>query len=187
METGIPEEESLLQKDIQRTLNALSELIREQLTPAAERSTKSQHLLLVKRYREILFDLTGDFQKASATLQRKRERQELLRAATNNSNNNTSTAVDPAMEQLLRERNSIHNSMNASQSIIAQATETYSDLRQQGASLKSVSGAVTRITANVPSLNRIMDHIRRKRSRDDMIVAGVIATCIVVTLWYIFG
>jgi hypothetical protein len=31
-----------------------------------------------------------------------------------------------------------------------------------------------------------VDAIRRKRSRDDQILAGVIATCILFTLWYLF-
>jgi len=185
LETGIPEEESVLAKDIQRCLSSLSDLISTKLGPTAERSGKSQQLLLVKRYREILFDLTSDFQKTSTTLQRKREHVELMASASTFQNNNSTT--DPAMEQLLRERNSINNSMNASQSIIAQASETYSDLRQQGLSMRNVGGAMSRITANVPSLNRIMDTIRRKRSRDDYIVAGVIATCILFTLWYVFG
>lgn len=184
IETGIPEEESILSKDIQQCLSKLSELIQSRLGPAAERSGKPQHVLLVKRYREIVFDLSSDYQKTTATLQRKREHSELLQNANTNSTQNQN---DPAMEQLLRERNSINNSMNASQSIIAQASETYSDLRQQGLSMKNVGGAIGRISTNVPSLNRLVDSIRRKRSRDDYIVAGVIAMCICFTLWYVFG
>ena len=91
------------------------------------------------------------------------------------------------MEQLLRERNSINNSMDASQSVMNQASDIYGDLRTQGSSLRKVGGAISRITSNIPGLNKIVDNIRRKRSRDDYIVAGVIASCVCLTMWYIFG
>jgi hypothetical protein len=32
-----------------------------------------------------------------------------------------------------------------------------------------------------------VEQIRRRRSRDDYIVAGVIASCVLITLWYVFG
>lgn len=182
----LPEETSLAQ-DIQRTLTALSDLIQQGLQPAAEASGKSQHLLLVKRYREILFDYTSDFHKTSATLARKKEHSELFSNRTSSSSSQGGEGGDPAMEQLLRERNSINNSMDASQSVMNQASDIYGDLRQQGSSLKKVGGAISRITSNIPGLNKIVDSIRRKRSRDDYIVAGVIATCVCLTLWYVFG
>lgn len=183
-ELGQLPEETVLARDIQRTLTALSDLIQQGLSPAAEKSGKSQHLLLVKRYREILFDYTSDFNKTSATLARKKEHSELFASRSSVSQGESG---DDAMEQLLRERTSINNSMETSASIINQASEIYGDLKQQGMSLKNVGGAISRITGNIPGLNRIVDNIRRKRSRDDYIVAGTIATCVCLTLWYIFG
>jgi golgi SNAP receptor complex member 1 len=182
-ELGQLPEETVLARDIQRTLTALSDLIQQGLSPAAEKSGKSQHLLLVKRYREILFDYTSDFNKTSATLTRKKEHSELFQNRTMSQGE----SGDDAMEQLLRERSSINNSMETSASIINQASGIYGDLKQQGMSLKNVGGAISRITGNIPGLNRIVDNIRRKRSRDDYIVAGVIAACVCLTLWYIFG
>lgn len=183
-EIGIAQEEQVLARDIQRSLQALGDLISEKLSPAAELSGKAQHSLLVKRWREILFDVTSDFNKTTTTLARKRDYSELLQNASSQNQNAENTSD---MDHLLRERNSIQNSMSTSASIIAQASDTYSDLRQQGASLKGVGGSISRITQAVPSLNRVVESIRRKKSRDDYIVAGVIATCIVFTLWYVFG
>ena len=188
-ETGsvIPtEEETILRNDIQRTLSALSDLIQTKLAPVAERSGKSQQQLLVKRYREILFDLTGDFQKTSALFARKKEQLELF-AGANTQGGNSNNPEDEAMQHLMRERNHIHNSLAASSAVINQAAEIHSDLRSQGMSLRGVQGTILRITSNIPGLNRLVENIRRRRSRDDMILSGVIAMCILFILWYLFG
>lgn len=178
------EEETMLRNDIQRTLRSLSDLIQTKLSPAAEQSGKSQHMLLVKRYREILFDLSSDFNKTSSTLQRKREQAELFSGANTQKG---SDGTDPAMEQLLRERNSIQNSLNASNMVLNQAADIHGDLRNQGASLQASRSSLAKLTQNVPGLNQLVDAISKKRSRDDKIVAGTIAACIVFTLWYLFG
>jgi Golgi SNAP receptor complex protein 1 len=187
-ETGsaIPtEEEASLRNDIQRTLSALSDLIQTRLAPAAERSSKSQHQLLVKRYREILFDLTGDFQKTSAQFTRKKEQLELFSGA--NTTGSGGEQQDEAMQHLMRERGHIDRSVSASAAVINQASEIHSDLRSQGMSLRGVQGTIIRITSNIPGLNRLVENIRRRRSMDDMVVSGVIAACILFTLWYLFG
>jgi Golgi SNAP receptor complex protein 1 len=188
-ETGsaIPtEEEVTLRNDIQRTLSALSDLIQTRLAPAAERLGKSQHQLLVKRYREILFDLTGDFQKTSAQFTRKKEQLELFSGA-NTAGIGAGGEQDEAMQHLMRERGHIDRSVSESEAVINQASEIHSDLRTQGISLRGVQGTIIRITSNIPGLNRLVENIRRRRSMDDMVVSGVIAACILFTLWYLFG
>lgn len=177
------EDEPTLRHDIQRTLTTLQDLITTQLQPASERVGSQNAALLVKRYREILFDLTGDFEKSRQTHVRKQERAKLMEGARSSS----ADAVDPAMEHLLRERNHIHNSLNSAGVVLAQASEVRSDLRNQGLSLGRVQSTVGRIMGNIPGINTLVERIRRKRSKDDMIVAGVIASCILFTLWYLFG
>jgi Golgi SNAP receptor complex protein 1 len=186
--TTMMQEELVLARDISRNVQTLGDLISQQLSPAAVRSGKAQHSLLVKRYREILFDVTSEFQKTTAALQRQREYSELMNVHTTSTSTSTNDN-DGGQEALLlwREQNSIQNSVNATSSILQQAGDTFSSLQQQGASLRGVGGSISRITQAVPSLHRLMDAIRRKKSRDNYIVAAVIATCIVLTLWYVFG
>ena len=92
---------------------------------------------------------------------------------------------DPAMEQLLRERNAIGNSLNSAKSVLGQASEVRSALASQGSALRGVGGKVKLIASHVPGLNSLIENIRRKRGRDDAIVSGVIAFCILFTLWYV--
>lgn len=180
---SIEEEEATLSKDIHRTMSTMTELINTKMAPAAERTGRSQHSLLVKRYREILFDCGADFNKTSASVQRRREAMELFRGA----NATASEGTDPAMEQLLRERNAIDNSMKSANSVLNQAASVRTELRSQGASLRGITGTMASIANNIPGVNTLIDKIRSKRQRDDRIVSGVVAGCILFTLWYLFG
>ena len=176
------EEETALAAEIQRTLTTLSDLINTQMAPLAESNQKSQQLLLVKRYREILFDSTADFQKVGAGISRRREAEELF---AGRDMSDKGEQRDPAMEQLLRERNAIGNSLNSAKSVLGQASEVRSALASQGSALRGVGGKVKLIASHVPGLNSLIENIRRKRGRDDAIVSGVIAFCILFTLWYV--
>jgi len=178
------EDEAALRHDIQRTLTTLQDLVTTQLQPRAEKLGKS---VLVKRYREILFDLSGDFEKSRQAHTRKAERASLLEGAGastmgmdhNNNNNN-------GMDHLMRERNHIHNSQSAAASVIHQATEIRNELRTQGSSLARAQTLVGQIQNHVPGINTLVEQIRKKRSRDDMVVVGVVSSCILFTLWYWF-
>lgn len=172
---------ALLSAEIERTMAALGDL-NERMSAIAKRTQSSQHTLLVKRYREILYDYNADYQKASQIMEKRRESSALFSGAKMRNHDN-----DTATEHLLRERNAINNSMKSAGNVLSQASEIKADLRNQRASLGSTMGYLSGIAANVPGLNQVMDAIRKKRSRDDMILSGVIASCILFTLWYLFG
>ena len=167
-------------------MSTMTELINTKMAPAADRTGRSQHLLLVKRYREILFDCGADFNKTSAAVARRREAKELFRGASSAASS-AGGGPNPEMEQLLRERNAIDNSMKSANSVLNQAASVRSELRSQGASLRGVSGTMATIAGNIPGLNGLIDKIRKKRQQDDRVVSGVVAACILFTLWYLFG
>ena len=180
------EDEAALRHDIQRTLTTLQDLVTTQLQPTAEKIGKS---LLVKRYREILFDLSGDFEKSRQAHTRKMERIKLLEGSRKSNNNNKSALEidNAAMDHLMRERNHISNSQSAAAQVINQAAEIRNDLRSQGMSLGRAQSMMGAIVQNIPGINTVVEQIRRKRSKDDMIVIGVIASCVLFSLWYLFG
>ena len=182
--TSNTEDEVTLRHDIQRTIGALEDLVKLQLSPAADRTGNASAKHTVKRFHSILFDLKGDFEKSRSTYSHKQERQQLMAGARTSLDGGG--ADDPAMEHLMRERNHINNSHNAAAAVIGQASEIRADLRTQGLSLGRVSNVMGQISGNIPGLNTVMEQIKRKRSKDDKIVAGVIASCILFTLWYIF-
>jgi len=177
------EDEAALRHDIQRTIQTLQDLVTTQLSPRAEKAGKA---VLVKRYREILFDLSGDFEKSRQAHTRKVERSKLMEGAS--FNNQGSLEVDQSgMDHLMRERNHISNSQNAAAAVLNQAAEIRNDLRAQGLSLGRARSLMGQISGNIPGINTIVESIKKKRSKDDFIVVGVIASCILFTLWYLFG
>jgi golgi SNAP receptor complex member 1 len=179
------DEEATLQQEIQRLLSHLQDLITGRLSSAAR---TPGHQAVVGRYRDILADLRSDLEKSTQTVRRASERRELLQGAapspliaSGNGGN------DPAMDHLLRERSHIQNSMSAANNVLGQAESVRTNLRYQGQSLRGAQGMMLQLTSNIPGLNSLVENIRRRRGRDDMVVAGVIATCVVFTLWYMFG
>lgn len=184
------EDEATLRHDIQRTLTALQDLVTTQLQPASEKLGSQSSSLLVKRYREILFDLTGDFEKSRQAHTRKLERMKLMEGRTANNNNaNGKIDSDGGMDSrhLMREFNHISNSQSAAAAVIDQATEIRNDLRTQGLSFGRITAGMGQIMGNIPGINTIVEKIKRKKSKDDMIVIGVISSCLLFTLWYLFG
>lgn len=175
------DEEATLQQEIQRLLSHLQDLITGRLLQASRSPSQKA---VVNRYREILLDLRGELEKSRQTVRRAAERRELLQGS---SATTIQSGHDPAMDHLLRERGHIQNSMNLASGVLDQAEAVRTDLRFQGRSLRNTQGLLGALTTNIPGLNTLVEQIRRKRSRDDMIVAGVIASCILFTLWYLFG
>jgi Golgi SNAP receptor complex protein 1 len=180
------DEESALQPELARLIQRLQDLISSRL--AASATTSSQQAS-VKRYREIVLDLRADFDKSVVSVRRAKERRELLGSSSVAAASGAAAGggADPAMEHLLRERNHIQNSMNAAASVIGQADAVRQDLYGQGRSLRGTGALMAQLSSNIPGLNSLVDQIRRRRSRDDKILAGVIASCIVFTLWYVLG
>lgn len=182
-------EETNLSKDIQRTLTLLSDLINTKMSPNATSSNNAHHSLLVKRYREIVYDCTNDFKKTNRAIMKKREQNDLFRgaAAAASVRREGEEGGEEATAALLRERNAIGNSLQSASSIIGQASDIRSELRNQGTALKNVGNKVLVMASRVPGLNGLIEGIRRKRGKDDNIVSAVIAGCILFTLWYVLG
>lgn len=176
-------EEASLRHDIQRSLQNLQDWISNKLVPVAETSHQKH---IVKRYREIWLDSSQDFEKSCSMIQRHKDRYELFSKSSSGISDDGADG-DQSMNNLLRERNHIQNSLNATHSILAQASSIKEDLRTQGLSLTGIRGAVGNIMSNVPGINTLIEKIRRKRSRDDYILSFVIASCVLFILWYLFS
>ena len=81
-------EETSLSKDIQRTISQMNELINTKMAPSSECTGKAQHALLVKRYREIVFDCNAEYSKTCASIVRRREAHVTASVSADNNDNN---------------------------------------------------------------------------------------------------
>jgi golgi SNAP receptor complex member 1 len=156
-------------------------------TQLAISATTPHQQATVKRYREIVHDMTTDMEQCHTKLRQAQQRRELWMGSSLGNNNNDDNNNDPAMAHLLRERNHIHNSVRTADVVLGQADQIRSELRTQGRTLRTIGTTIGQMAQHVPGMNYLIEQIRRRRSRDDYVVAGVIASCILFTLWYILG
>ncbi len=172
----------LYQSEIPTLLANLQEMILKKLSVTAV--TPSQRAVTT-RYEQVFRETKLDYDRIQQQYTRYSERNELF--SNHHPQNNATPGSDPAMEALLRERNSVANSIHHTSNILSQADTIRNDLHHQGRSLRNTNSVVGMLTQHVPSINTLIDTIRRRRNSDDTIVAIVVALCIMFTFWYVFG
>ena len=144
----------------------------------------------LQRYRAILHDYTAEFKKTKETINSARQRAELLLPSSSSpsSANDSLLGNDrlrPRTDLLLREKNSLHNSLRITDEIILQATESRDSLHQQGQMFGLIRGRVNSLRTKFPVVNNLIGRIERQRKKDVIVMASVIATCICFTVIYI--
>ncbi|GLD95118.1 hypothetical protein PINS_up003743 [Pythium insidiosum] len=176
-----PPEESTGEKqiatDIENALSSLSDTIDEMSAHVNVSGNKAQEALL-QRYRELYFDFKTEFRRTMASLQEKRDSQRLFGKRQNG------TSEDAEMDSLLSERRAVDSSRMMTNSIIDQALATKSALEEQRARFTSSRGKVGALSNSFAGINSLMEQIRRKKMRNNTIVALVIAGCLCFTLWW---
>lgn len=175
-------EEQELAVDIERDLQELLDCINGMRSCTETLTSSSSHQeVLIKRYHEIHFDYSSEFKNTSSTVQRKRESMELFQ-----SSKKLSGEEDSSVAKLLRERNSIAQSMKSINEVISQAFEARNALLGQRNTLGGASTGLNNLASNVPSFNRLIDGIQRKKTRETLIIAVVVGILVCFTIWWTF-
>ncbi|XP_050944202.1 Golgi SNAP receptor complex member 1-2 isoform X3 [Cucumis melo] len=86
--------------------------------------------------------------------------------------------------QLLRERAAIHGSIAHMDEVISQAQTTRAVLGNQRVLFGDVQGKVKLLSDKFPVIRGLLGSIRRRRSRDTIILSGVIAACTLFLIIY---
>ena len=151
---------------------------------ASEHSSSSgQKDGLVKRFAEIYYDYNNEFRNASNVINRKRESMRLFYAGRNKKDEVTER--DGPFASLLRERSSISSSMRGINDLLSNAMDAKTSLLGQRQTLSGASSSLRGLLANVPSFNKLIDGIKRKKYRDHLILSVVIAILCCFTLYYV--
>nr|KYP46477.1 hypothetical protein KK1_031933 [Cajanus cajan] len=95
----------------------------------------------------------------------------------------TSGSMSPRM-QLLRERAAIHGNISHIDDVISQAQATRSVLGSQRQLFGDVQGKVKVLGDKFPIIRSLLGSIRRRRSRDTLILSAVIAACTLFIIIY---
>lgn len=85
---------------------------------------------------------------------------------------------------LLRERASIHGNISHIDEVINQAQATRSALGEQRAFFGNVQGKLKQLGEKFPIVRGLLGAIKRKKSRDTLILSAVIAACTLFLIIY---
>ncbi|KAH7436512.1 hypothetical protein KP509_05G023400 [Ceratopteris richardii] len=137
------------------------------------------------RHRDILHEFTQEFKRARANIKSLREHAELLTSVHNDiSNEYKASGSSSPSPSLLRERAAIHNNITQIDEVIIQAQSTKGALSTQRSMFIEIEGKVKHLSDRFPIIRSILGAIKRKRSRDTLILAAVIASCILFLVIY---
>ncbi|XP_024398729.1 Golgi SNAP receptor complex member 1-1 [Physcomitrium patens] len=139
------------------------------------------------RHRNILHELSQEFARIRVNAKVNREHAELLQHFSRGDERNS--VMDDGgfglqQQALLREQGAISRSTSQMDSMIGHAHETFSALRYQRSTFGDISGKINTIGSRLPSVNGVLTAIRRRRSRDTIIIGSVASLCTILILLY---
>ncbi|KAI5345196.1 PREDICTED: Golgi [Prunus dulcis] len=189
VETGSPSVGSSrswksMEMEIQSLLEKLLDINDSMSRCAASATPATSVTQKLARHRDILHEFTQEFRRIKGNINSLREHAELLTSVRDDiSEYKASGSMSPRM-QILRERAAIHGSVSHIDEVISQAQTTRAVLGSQRALFGDVQGKVKNLSDKFPIIRGLLGSIRRRRSRDTLILAAVIAACTLFLIIY---
>ncbi|KAL0347686.1 UNVERIFIED_CONTAM: Golgi SNAP receptor complex member 1-2 [Sesamum calycinum] len=173
-----------MEMEIQSLLEKLLDINDSMSRCAASAAPATSVNQKLARHRDILHEFTQEFRRIKGNINSMKEHAELLSSVRDDiSEYKASGNVSPKM-QLLRERAAIHGSISHIDDVISQAQATRAVLGSQRALFGDVQGKVKILGDKFPVIRGLIGSIRRKRSRDTLILSAVIAACTLFLIIY---
>eukprot|EP00882_Tetradesmus_deserticola_P011191 GHRQ01011840.1.p1 GENE.GHRQ01011840.1~~GHRQ01011840.1.p1 ORF type:complete len:233 (+),score=106.35 GHRQ01011840.1:239-937(+) len=169
--------------EIEALLQRLSDVNHDMSSVIAGAADSRSHTLA--RHRDILQDLTQEFRRLDYQLGAARDRAELLAGGAELPL--LSVQVASSSGALLRERATLNSSTNYVDDMLAQAQSVSRSLLEQRRIFGNVQDNLGTIGEKFPAISGLLNAIRRKKSKDTLVLSGVIASCIVFTIIYLFS
>jgi len=171
-------------REVDESIARLASVV-EKLASIAAASAQATQLVAASTLQAAVHELRQEHRRQAASVRAQREAAALLvrRAGAQGAGGGPASAT----ELLLRERGALVGSHSAIDEVLGRAAETQAALSRQRSAMAAASGRLGGLAARLPVVGDLMNAIQRRRSRNDYIVAGVMASCMAFTLWYIFG
>ncbi|PNW82487.1 hypothetical protein CHLRE_06g280900v5 [Chlamydomonas reinhardtii] len=169
--------------EVEDLLQRLSD-INDEMAAIVGGSTDSRSHTLA-RHRDILQEFTQEFRKVNSTLGAALDRVKLLAGASDSPH--LSVNVQNSSGALLRERGAIQNSANMVDDILSQAANVSGNLLGQRRVFEGALDKLVQVGSRFPVVNGLLNAIRRKKSKDTLVLAGVIAACVLFTILYVMA
>ncbi|KAG1668118.1 hypothetical protein FOA52_003905 [Chlamydomonas sp. UWO 241] len=149
--------------------------------------TRDSRAHLHARHRDILTDYTQEFRRLNSSLSAARDRVALLAGAGDGSGGSSHVSVNmgSSTQGLLRERAAVTSSTSAIDEVLSTAQAVSSNLMQQRQLFDSIGDRLLSVGARFPVVNSVLNAIRRKKSKDTIVLSAVITGCVLFTIVYI--
>lgn len=166
--------------EIERLLTALADV--HQALRAAAGGAGGARAHTLARHRDILRDLTQEHQRLQALAGAARDRADLLGGAGPVPGG---AGTDRSgMGLLLRERGALASSTSAVDDVIGAAQAVAGALHQQRTTFEGIGGKLAAVGGRFPAVNALLNAVRRKKNKDNVILASVVAVCMLLILLY---
>lgn len=181
-ESGMATDQLLQTKcgEIERLLARLSDAndgMRSTLSGGAD---SRSHTLA--RHRDILHDFQQEFRRLQSMVGAARDRLDLLGGAAASQHAGLQSQGNAGL--LLRERGMLASTNAALDEVMGTAQAVSSGLGQQRGMFEGISGKMSSLGNKFPVVNTLMNAIRRRKNRDNLILAAVVAACTLFILVY---
>jgi len=146
-------------------------------------SANTQVMLALQRHREVLQDYSQEFKKTKATIASYKEHAELLTSVRKDISNYKN---DSQTDLFFRQSISARNSNIELDNNVGNAMAVYEELQKQREDLFTRTwGRLKTVGGRLPNVNGVIQKISRKKSRDAIIIAFVIAgACILLFVYW---
>ena len=144
---------------------------------ATDRSKAQQ----VHRFRQIVQENAKDYKRIARSLREKRTSAELFGNAMSKTRDNSDT------EHLLRERKGLESGLRTADMLLDQADKTKAELESQRNTFQATGQRLLSGVINTfPVLGSWIEKVKRRKQREQIILASVIAGLFLFLLWYLF-
>ena len=183
-ESGLSTDQALVQKsaEIESLINELT-VVNDKISTCIGSNGSNSRAHVLARHRDILHDFTQEYKRLSNIAGAARDRADLLGSSmkggsASNAGTNSTTGL------LLRERSTLDRSSSAIDTVVAQAYGVASHLGQQRQLFDALDSKLTSLGAKFPVVNSILNAVRRRKNRENVILASVMAVCVLLILIY---
>eukprot|EP00249_Psilotum_nudum_P013252 c24240_g1_i1 orf=628-1338(-) len=136
------------------------------------------------RHRDILHEFTQEFKRTRGNINSMREHAELLTSVRNDISEYKASGNSSPGPSLLRERAAIHGSITQIEDVINQAQLTKGVLATQRTMFVEIQIKLKQLSDQFPVIRNVLGAIKRKRSKDTLILSAVIAGCTLFLIVY---
>ncbi|XP_073040818.1 Golgi SNAP receptor complex member 1-2-like [Primulina eburnea] len=173
-----------MEMEIQSLLEKLLDINDSMSRCAASAAQTTSVTQKLARHRDILHEFTQEFKRIKGNIISMKEHAELLSSVRDDISEYKASGSGSPRMQLLRERAAIHGSISHIDDVISQAQATRTALGSQRTLFSDVQGKVKLLSDKYPVIRGLIGSIRRKKSRDTLILSAVIAACTLFLIIY---